>query len=87
MSVHDLKILPEYFAPVVNGAKTFEVRKNDRGFAVGDILILREWQPMPLDAYTGGVVEARVTYILSNSEYLQPGYVVLGIEVWEALWA
>lgn len=83
MSVHDLKILPEYFEPVAEGLKTFEVRKNDRGFAVGDRLILREWQKLPYNCYTGGEIEAVVTYILDSEEYLQPGYVVLGIEVWE----
>ncbi|QDH23474.1 ASCH/PUA domain-containing protein [Saccharibacillus brassicae] len=85
MSVHDLKILPEYFAPVANGDKLFEVRKNDRGFKVGDRLILREWQAQP-KTYTGGEIEAVVTYVLDNEQYLQPGYVVLGIEVWETVW-
>lgn len=33
---HALKILPEYFEDVVIGKKTFELRKNDRGFALGD---------------------------------------------------
>ena len=38
---HALKILPEYFEDVVIGKKTFELRKNDRGFALGDILTLK----------------------------------------------
>ena len=37
----ELKILPEYFEAVKSGKKTFELRKNDRDFCVGDILILR----------------------------------------------
>ena len=40
--IHDLKILPEYFVEVVRGNKTFEVRKDDRPFNVGDELILYE---------------------------------------------
>ena len=34
--VHELKCWPEYFEAVISGAKTFEVRKNDRDFAVRD---------------------------------------------------
>ncbi|MEG0259568.1 MAG: DUF3850 domain-containing protein [Lysinibacillus sp.] len=36
MATHDLKILPEYLEAVVSGKKTFEIRKNDRDFQVGD---------------------------------------------------
>ena len=46
MSMHELKIWPEYFLPVIEGRKTFEVRReDDRTFAVGDTLVLREWKP------------------------------------------
>lgn len=38
---HELKILPKYFSEVYSGNKTFEVRKNDRNFKVGDMLILK----------------------------------------------
>ncbi len=42
---HELKIRPEYFKAAKAGDKTCEVRKNDRGFKVGDTLRLREYQP------------------------------------------
>lgn len=42
---HKLKIWPQYFCHVADGSKTFEVRKNDRGFQPGDIVILQEWNP------------------------------------------
>lgn len=45
MSTHELKVIPPYFDALVSGAKTFEVRKNDRAFQRGDILKLREWHP------------------------------------------
>lgn len=30
---------------MADGSKTFEVRKNDRGFQPGDIVDLQEWDP------------------------------------------
>lgn len=44
--VHVLKAWPEPFAAVVRGVKRFEVRKDDRGFEVGDRLVLREYEPI-----------------------------------------
>ncbi|EJW20042.1 ASCH/PUA domain-containing protein [Paenibacillus alvei] len=76
--LHDLKILPEYFSEVVEGNKKFEVRKNDRGYRTGDVLVLREWDSLK-EEYTGEVFWCKVTYILKDSPYLQDGFVVLGI--------
>jgi hypothetical protein len=45
MTTHTLKVEPPYFEALVSGAKTFEVRKNDRAFQRGDVLELREWHP------------------------------------------
>jgi ASC-1-like (ASCH) protein len=43
---HELKIHPQYYARVADGTKTFEVRDNsDRGFQMGDTVVLREWNP------------------------------------------
>jgi len=43
--VHELKCWPEPFAALLDGRKRFEVRVDDRGFAVGDVLVLHEWDP------------------------------------------
>jgi len=74
---HKLKILPEYFNAVSDGTKTFEIRFNDRGYAVGDVLILREWTIA--GGYTGRVIRKRVTYVLDDGTYLKEGYVALGL--------
>lgn len=75
---HELKILPTYFRSVLRGDKTFEVRKNDRNFQVGDKLILKEWDN---GEYTGNILEKNVTYILDDSSgYVLEGYVIMGIK-------
>lgn len=43
--IHQLKCEAKYFEDVCSGNKTFEVRKNDRGFHVGDYLALNELTP------------------------------------------
>jgi len=74
--VHELKVLPQYFKPLVMGKKTFEIRKADRDFKVGDTLVLREWDG---EKYTGSYVRKYITYILRNCpEYgLMDGYCIL----------
>ncbi|MEG1256647.1 ASCH/PUA domain-containing protein [Clostridium sp.] len=91
--MHELKILPQYFKDVQNGIKPFELRKNDRDFKVGDILILKEYKQGLTDStgpekvtvqkqgYTGRKIEKRITYILKGREYgLSKDYVILGLE-------
>lgn len=39
--IHELKCLGEHFDAVRDGRKRFELRINDRGFQVGDLLLLK----------------------------------------------
>lgn len=75
--IHALKTKTEYFEAVRNGDKTFEVRKNDRQFAVGDFLALNEVNEDGL--YSGKALLVEVTYILNNPEYCKEDYVVMSI--------
>lgn len=43
--VHELKCWPKYFNAILDGSKTFEVRRNDRPYRVGDYLALNEYVP------------------------------------------
>lgn len=43
--IHELKTWPRFFEAIKTGRKTFEVRKDDRGFMPGHTLKLREWVP------------------------------------------
>ena len=74
---HELKILPEYFEAIVKGEKNFEVRFNDRNFAKGDILLLREHDGK---CYTGRQITTEVTYLLDNPAYCKEGYVIMAIK-------
>ena len=77
---HLLKILPEYFDEVVKGSKTFEVRKNDRGFNVGDILILAEYS-ISIQSFTGRVCEKKVSYILKGGSHgVDKSFVVMSLQ-------
>ena len=50
MRFHRLKVWPEFFSHLESRHKQFEIRKDDRGFQVGDMLLLCEWDPSPADS-------------------------------------
>lgn len=60
--IHELKCWPMYFEPLLSGQKTFEFRKDDRAFVVGDILYLKEWDQSCAE-YTGRTAWRRIGYI------------------------
>ena len=78
MTEHELKTWPSFFGAIMRGIKKFEIRKDDRGFALGDILHLREWDP-DTDKYTGAGTWVVVTYIVRACPGLEPGYVIMGV--------
>lgn len=77
--VHELKTWPSYFEAIADGRKTYELRRDDRGFAVGDVLRLREWSVG--SGYTGNKVDRLVTHVLRDvpSFGLAEGYVLLSL--------
>lgn len=84
MRTHELKTWPSFFAALLDGSKTFEVRRNDRDFAVGDVLVLREWDPTPSlyepRGTTGKSTTRVVTYVLRGGEFgIEAGFCVLGL--------
>ncbi len=77
---HELKCWPDPFEAIANGEKDWEFRQDDRGYRVGDALVLREWMPH-IQAYTGRVLNARVIYILHAGFGLTPGHVIMSLDV------
>lgn len=61
-TLHYLKTEQPWFEDVWNGVKTFEVRKDDRGFKPGDVLCLQEYDRNS-DTYSGRRVTAQVGYL------------------------
>ena len=81
---HYLKTWPEYFAAIEAGRKTFEVRRGDRDFAVGDVLVLEEYDPAT-QKYSGRIAVVCVTYVFRGDSdpfgAVSPGFVVMGIRL------
>lgn len=76
--IHELKLAKMYFTDVATGRKSFELRKNDRGFRVGDGVRLNEY----VDGHeTGRWITADIIYILEDYTGLEEGYCILGIKV------
>lgn len=70
MKTHALKTWPVYFEAILDRKKTFDIRYDDRGFMVGDLLRLLEWDP-DSKKYTGREVQILVTYLLSLSDVVK----------------
>ena len=79
MNFHSLKTWPEHFELNRTGKKTFEIRKNDRGFEVGDYLALKEWSPIDRK-YSGRVLYYRITCLYLGGQLgIQDDFAVLGL--------
>ncbi len=83
--VHVLKTWPEYFEAIQAGLKTFEARKDDRDFRIGDHLKLREFNPehegIVEQEYTGRVAACEITYIMRGPKFgIEQGWCVMGLK-------
>jgi hypothetical protein len=67
MKVHTVKSWPQFFKPILEGSRTHELRKNDRGYEIGDRLELREFMP-ETQTYSGRRCIVEVTSITSIQE-------------------
>lgn len=76
--IHEIKIAAMYYEDVVSGKKSFELRKNDRGYKQGDKLIMLEFKD---GKHTGRIINADITYMLEDYTGLAEGYCILGIKV------
>ena len=84
MTTHRLKVLIKYADAIMDGTKTFEVRKNDRGYEVGDKIV---FDVVTNEGYAVGAAARhplngmtyRIDYILDDFEGLAQEYVAFAI--------
>lgn len=74
--VHDVKLGTTFFDDVKTGRKTFELRKNDRGYKKGDIIVMHEYKD---GTTTGRTIEKKIVYMLEDFTGLEDGYCILGL--------
>ena len=89
MKLHELKILHPYLIDITIGTKTFELRKNDRDYQVGDLIHFidireddTENDKCVCEPYIDENTLYRITYVLKNVEKygLDKDYCILAIK-------
>lgn len=78
MKTHKLKLEIDFCEAVLNGTKTFEIRKNDRGYQKGDHIKFLPIDNGVMTVHNISKKEYEITYVLSGWG-LKEGYVVLAI--------
>lgn len=73
--VHQIRVGATFFDDIVSGKKNFTIRKNDKGYKVGDILEKLEFAD---GRNTGRSIRLLVTYILEDYTGIEDGYCIMG---------
>lgn len=79
---HNIKIRESFAEAVFLGIKTFEVRKNDRGYQKGDLVyftVLYDSDGLEMTNHPLAKQCYEITYVL-NGWGIEDGYVVFGIK-------
>ena len=83
---HLLKTWPVYFDALWYGQKTFEIRKNDRDYQVGDRLVLQEYDP-ERGAYLDREIHADVSYRMPGGRWgVAEDYCVMALRIVTKRW-
>jgi len=88
--IHELKTDSAVFQAVKEGRKNFEIRRNDKHFVTGDLLVLKETENDGADMaefglpliYTGEELVVTVEYVLYGPIYgLEAGWCIMSISL------
>ncbi len=71
MTRHRLKCWPVPFQATWDRRKLHEVRADDRGFQVGDEVVLMEYDPV-FERYMGREIEGIITYVSAAGSFGLP---------------
>ena len=78
--IHEIKIQKQFADAVLDGKKTFEVRKNDRGYQKGDQVVFRVMDgELLIENHALNRRTFDITYVL-NGWGFKENYVVFGIK-------
>jgi ParB family chromosome partitioning protein len=92
MQFHKLKTQNPYFKQTWMKNKTFEVRKNDRDFQVGDFVILMYYNAQNptndlqisnqlKDCWHDHYIVGKITFLLDDPMYCKENYVIFNLEI------
>lgn len=84
--IHRVKCWSVYFAALLSGIRTFDIRRNDRNYQAGDLLVSLEFDPWTR-RYSGEMVAHRITYVLAlEGDFFDGvfpiGFVVMSLKLW-----
>lgn len=87
MTIHVLKSWTQFFKHIKEGRKTHELRKNDRGYKVGDTCQFQEYD-ITTGQYTGNECKAQITFLTDrqfpcafSSAVLPADYCILSLKL------
>lgn len=83
--MHELKIEKQFADAVLDGRKTFEVRKNDRGYNAGDTVRFTVVEDGISTIHKLNGAEFRIGYVLSGWG-IEEGFVVFSIQYLHDSW-
>lgn len=86
MVTHVVKSWPEFFIPILAGSRRHELRLNDRGYNIGDELLLCEYDPKT-EQYSGRQLTVKITSVTSaqipcavSNQALDKRFIILSIQ-------
>lgn len=82
--IHEVNCDRDWFNLLVSRSRTFDIRKDDRRFMIGDYVAFNECEHdenMDSYSYTGFSVLGKINYILNDERYVREGYIVIGFSI------
>lgn len=82
--IHEVNCDRDWFDLLVSRSRTFDIRKDDRRFMVGDYIAFNECEHdenMDSYSYTGYSVLGKITYVFNDERYVREGYIVIGFSI------